>query len=139
MLKNKFGALLVSALAINALSSYAAFGQTTEQITEDNCKQCAEVCTTTLDYCTKKGGHYADATVTNALKDCISACKSTHDFVSRGSKLQSRLAALCVAACNACAKSCESFKTDVTLRACADECRKCGGNCNKIASSGNGQ
>lgn len=130
----KVGVMLMTVLVSGCVNSMVAFAQTTDQITLDNCRQCAKVCTTTLQYCTEKKGRYGQATVTNALKDAISACKSAEDFIARGSKLQSKLASICAEACTVCAKSCESFKTDATMRSCADECRKCSGNCNKIAS-----
>lgn len=115
--------------------SPAASAQTTAEIARGNCKACAETCQKTLDYCTKKGGKYAEASITNGLKDCITACKSTDDFLNRGSAyLQAKAASLCVDAATNCAKSCDKFNTDNQMLACANECRKCVGNCTKISS-----
>ena len=110
----------------------AADAQTTTEITKGNCKVCAEECQKTLDYCNKKGGNYGAANISNALKDCITACKMTEDYIARNSSYGTKTAAICIEACNNCAKSCESFKNDDKMRATADECRKCAGNCSKL-------
>jgi len=124
-------ALFLSALvAIPALPCYA---QTTAEITRGNCKACAESCTETINYCTTKGGALAQASVTNNLKDCITACKMTSEFLSRGSTLQAKAAILCIDACNAAAKSLDQFPTDNKMKVCANEVRKCAGNLNKVA------
>jgi hypothetical protein len=116
-------------------SSQPALAQTTAEIAKGNCKSCVEVCQKTLDSCTKKGGKYAEASMTNSLKDCITACKMTSDYLNRGSAyLQTKACDLTVEACNQCAKSLDSFNTDNEMEACANECRKCVGNCQKLCS-----
>lgn len=128
--------LLFCALTFSFGQQYA-YAQTTAEIARGNCKSCAETCQKTLDYCTQKGGKYAEASVTNALKDCITACKSTDDFLNRGSAyLQTKAAGLAVDAATNCAKSCDKFNTDNKMLACANECRKTIGNCQKISSGG---
>jgi hypothetical protein len=114
--------------------SVATFAQNTSEITLGNCKACVSACQKTLDYCTQKGGKYGQETITNALKDCITACKFSGEYLARGSNLGKKSATLCIEACNNCAKSCESFKDDNNMKACADECRKCAGNCQKVAT-----
>jgi hypothetical protein len=112
-----------------------AVAQTTGEIAKGNCTSCASVCQKTLDYCTSKKGKYAEASVTNSLKDCITACKMTADFLNRGSVgMQPKSCELTVQACNECAKSMDKFNTDNTMQACANECRKCVGNCQKLSA-----
>lgn len=112
-----------------------AFAQTTGEIAKGNCTSCASVCQKTLDYCNTKKGKYGEASVTNSLKDCITACKMTADFLNRGSVgLQPKSCELTVQACNECAKSMDKFNTDNTMQACANECRKCVGNCQKLTA-----
>jgi hypothetical protein len=124
-------------LTVGSLGQQAANAQTTAEIARGNCKSCADTCQKALDYCTTKKGKYAEASVTNALKDCITACKATDDFLNRGSAyLEAKAAALAVDAANNCAKSCDKFNTDNQMLACANECRKCVGNCSKISSGG---
>jgi len=115
----------------------AVLAQTTAETARGNCKATAETCQKTIDYCTSKGGKYAEASVTNALKDCITACKSTDDFLNRGSAyLEAKSCTLTIDAANNCAKACDKFNTDNEMLACANECRKCVGNCSKISSGG---
>jgi len=57
-----------------------ASAQTTREIARGNCKSCAASCQKTMDWCTTKAGKYAEAGVTNSLKDCVTACKMTEDF-----------------------------------------------------------
>jgi hypothetical protein len=114
----------------------SAYGQTTGEIAKGNCTSCAASCQKTLDYCNTKKGKYGEASVTNSLKDCINACKMTADFLNRGSVgLQPKACDLTVQACNECAKSMDKFNTDNAMQACANECRKCVGNCQKLASA----
>ncbi len=115
-----------------------ARAQNTPEIAKGNCHACVAECEKTLDYCNKKGGKYSSQQITTALKDCVAACRMTDELFSRGSSLSNRAAAFCVQACNNCAKSCESFKDDDRLKACADECRKTSGNCGKLRSDANG-
>ena len=119
-------------LACCLLFSTATYAQNTPEIAKGNCDACIKECEQTLDYCTKKGGKYTTAQITTALKDCQAACRMTSEILGRGSSLSNHAAAFCVEACNNCAKSCESFKGDDRLRACADECRKASGNCGKL-------
>jgi len=127
---------LASLLCAAALSIWGAtvLAQTTEQIAKGNAKVCASVCQDTLSYCTQNRGRLGEQTVTDALKDCVSACKMAQDFMARGSKLDSKVAAIAVEACTNAAKTCESFKDDKTMNATANECRKTAGNLSKIAN-----
>ncbi|MDX2107788.1 MAG: hypothetical protein SFY67_15405 [Candidatus Melainabacteria bacterium] len=99
------------AMAITTLGLFQpAMSQTTPEIAKGNTKHCADVCQKTLDYCVKKGGKHAEASVTNSLKDCIAACKSSFDFLNRGSAgMQAKSCALAVQACNECAKTMDAF------------------------------
>jgi hypothetical protein len=106
--------------------------QTTQEIAKGNCMACQKKCEEVLTYCTGKGGKYEQANVTNALKDCVAACKMTDEFFARGSNLSGKAALFVSEAAINCAKSCESFKDDDKMNACANECRKTAGNCSKL-------
>jgi hypothetical protein len=128
--------LCLACCLISINFSQAAFAQTTAEIARGNCKACADACQKTLDYCTSKGGKYAEASVTNAMKDCITSCKSTDDLLNRGSAyLEGKSCLLTIDAANNCAKVCDKFAGDNQMAACANECRKCVGNCTKISST----
>jgi len=117
-----------------SVSGAAVLAQTTEQIATGNAKVCAQVCGETLSYCTEQRGRLGEQSVTDALKDCISACKMAQDFIARGSMLQPKVAAIAVEACDRTAKTCEAFKGDKVMNSTANECRKTSGNLSKIVS-----
>lgn len=108
------------------------YAQTTAEIARGNCKNTADVAQKTLEYCNQKAGKFGEASVTNALKDCVNACKMTEDFLLRGSPLSAKSSVLCTEALNSCAKSCDKFPGDAKMTACANECRKSVGNLQKI-------
>ena len=129
--------VLAACSLLSAGTTYSAFAQTTEQISLGNARACTTRCEKTLKYCTDKKGRYGEASITNVLKDCITACKTASEFSARGSAYAKESFAIASKACIECAKSCESFKDDDKMLATANECRKTAGNMNKVASSGN--
>jgi hypothetical protein len=99
----------------------------------EECRTCADMCEKTLSSCEKQGGKHTEAKHLNVLKDCISACKTSHDFMKRGSEFQNMHCNMCQSVCEKCAQSCESFKGDKQMKACADKCRTCATACKKMA------
>lgn len=99
---------------------------------EDRCKSCQSVCEKTLKYCQQKGGKHVEPGHIALLKDCITACKSSADYLSRNSALHAKACAICAEACNKCAESCEKFD-DKQMKDCAAECRKCAESCTKMS------
>lgn len=101
---------------------------------EAQCKNCQKVCQETLAYCKDKGGKYAEAKHLNTLKDCILACKTSADFLSRNSANHMKSCGFCAAICKTCADSCATFADDKKLKECVAECRKCAESCDKMAN-----
>lgn len=126
----------ITSLAIFLCASTAgilsADAQTTGQIAKGNAKSCAETCQKTVDYCNDKKGKFGSDSLMNALKDCITACKSADELLSRSSTLSPKSASVCVDACNEAAKACDQFKGDLQLTDCANECRKTASNMTKV-------
>lgn len=123
--------ILSSLIAGNAYKAEAR--QSSNACCEVECQTCASVCEKTLNYCLKQGGKHINAAHVKTLRDCISTCKQSADFMERGSKLQNSACALCEKACRTCAQSCAAFKDDKTMQACAQECNKCADVCSKMA------
>ena len=98
------------------------------------CSTCASICERTLSYCNKHGGKHTQPNHVKALKDCISTCKQSADFMLRNSQLQNAACSLCEQACTKCAESCEAFAGDKTMKSCAEECRKCAESCKEMSS-----
>src|SRR5438045_1317993 len=100
---------LIVSLQLGSAFNSAALAQTTAEIAKGNCKACSDTCQKTLDYCVKKKGKYAVASVTDALKDCIMVCNMDEKVLNHNSNLQKKAAALNIDACNAAAKACDQF------------------------------
>lgn len=117
--------------------SLSASAQTTAEIAKNNCDSCANFAAKTLNYCVTKKGNYGKASMTNALKDVVTACKSSSEFIANASALQKKSAAIAIEACNECIKACggSTVSSDVNIKACADECRKCASNLGKVANA----
>jgi hypothetical protein len=130
---------LIMVLCAFVLNAYClgVSAQTTAEIAKNNCDLCANFAAKTLNYCVTKKGNYGKASMTNALKDVITACKSSSEFIGNASAFQKRSAAIAVDACNECIKACggSTVNSDVNIKACADECRKCAGNLSKVAKA----
>lgn len=100
----------------------------------ENCASSHQVCEQTLAYClTKEGGHVEPRHL-KALIDCAQICAVSADFMSRDSKIHSYTCHACAEACLACAKMCDGFSDDETMKLCADVCRRCEESCRKMAS-----
>lgn len=128
-----FGLLAFGTMGgIRVLPASAQHAGHSMQACLDQCRKCHSVCEKTLAYCQKKGGKYADAKHVNIMKDCILACKTSADFLSRNSELHNFSCGFCAAICRACAKSCETFKDDKQMKECADECNRCSSSCEKM-------
>ena len=132
MRRMMFFVSLAFCMVLASLSGSGAYAQTTQEIAKGNCTACQKKCEEVLSYCKDKTGKYSTANVTNALKDCIAACKMTDEMFERGSNLSAKAAQFNAEACINCAKSCESFKDDDKMNACANECRKTAANCSKL-------
>lgn len=99
------------------------------------CNKCAEECEKALTKLEAKG---ASAATLNAVKDCITLCKTSADLKSRGSSLSPKLAAACAEACKKCATVCEEAK-DEGLKACIAQCNTCAEACTSTAKAGGGK
>ena len=97
------------------------------------CMECADTCQKTLyEHCLPMGGKHAEANHVKLMTDCIKACQTAADFMSRNSKYHAYQCEACAEICEACAKSCEKIggkemeKCAEICRACADSCREMG-------------
>jgi hypothetical protein len=99
----------------------------------DECVRCHNICTTTATYCLQRGGQHAEAEHIVTLLDCAEICRTSADFMLRGSHLHTSSCAVCAEVCRACADTCEKMGDDAVMQRCADECRRCAESCDKMA------
>ena len=96
--------------------------------------ECYKICQQTITHCLEMGGAHASPAHIGALMDCAKACHMSADFMIRGSALHPKVCAVCAAACNACAESCDQVgPDDEMMQACAQACRDCAALCDQMA------
>jgi hypothetical protein len=107
----------------------------TEQMQDciQQCLKCQRVCLETMTYCLDKGGAHAEPGHIRLLLDCAEICRTSADFMLRGSDLHSLTCEVCAEICSECADDCESFEGDPRLRDCERVCRACADSCQAMA------
>ncbi len=99
----------------------------------DRCTECHNICVETITYCLQMGGHHSDPGHIRILMDCADICRTSADFMLRGSDLHSQACGLCADVCERCARDCDQFANDDRMKACAEECRRCTESCRRMA------
>jgi hypothetical protein len=99
-----------------------------------NCQECHSVCLSTVAHCLEKGGRHAEASHVTLLLDCADICRTSADFMLRGSSLHGRTCAACADICRHCAEACERLGDDDEMRRCAEACRRCAESCAAMAA-----
>lgn len=99
-----------------------------------NCQDCHDICLETVTYCLTKGGKHAEAAHILILLDCAEICQTSANFMVRGSDLHPLTCGVCAEVCERCAKDCERFGDDTTMRECADMCHRCADSCREMAA-----
>lgn len=93
------------------------------------CWECRHTCQETLfNHCLAMGGAHVEQAHVRVMADCIQACQTSADFMTRGSALHGYQCAACAEICDACARSCEKIGGK-EMKACADACRRCAEAC----------
>lgn len=111
---------------------------TTEKMSADmqrcieECSNCHDVCTTTIQHCLEMGGDHAEASHIRLLLDCVQICETSADFMLRGSDLHAQICAACAEVCERCAQECDRFDDDF-MKQCAEACRRCAESCRMMA------
>ena len=86
---------------------------------------CHQTCLETLGHCLRHGGDHLEAKHLTLLMDCEGICHIHEDFLLRGSHHHHAICRACEEICEECAKSCDTFKGDQSMTACAQACRRC--------------
>ncbi len=97
------------------------------------CWECRHTCQETLfNHCLSMGGAHVEQPHVRIMADCIQACQTCADFMTRGSAMHAYECAACAAICEACARSCEKIGGK-EMKACADACRRCAEACRDMS------
>ena len=95
----------------------------------DNCSRCHDVCLLTVTHCLQRGGEHAAGEHVRLLLDCAEICRTSADFMLRGSEFHYRTCAVCADVCTRCAEVCEQMGDASKLAECAAVCRRCAESC----------
>lgn len=101
----------------------------------DNCTECGRVCLETVIWCLQQGGDHAAPSHIRLLLDCAEICRTSADFMIRGSDFHAQTCGLCADICERCAESCGEMEGE-TMRRCAEVCRRCVESCRRMAEAG---
>jgi hypothetical protein len=99
----------------------------------DSCQECARTCLETARHCLEMGGEHAAAEHITTLLDCAEICRTSANFMARGSDMHGAICGVCADACIRCAEACERFPDDEVMRKCAEICRRCAESCQRMA------
>jgi hypothetical protein len=99
----------------------------------DVCTECHNICLEMVSHCLDKGGKHADSSHIRTLIDCADICRTSADFMLRGSDLHASTCGACSEVCLQCAESCDQFDTDAEMKRCAEVCRRCAESCEQMA------
>lgn len=101
----------------------------------ENCTACHAACLETMAHCLGRGGAHAARDHIRLLADCADICRTSADFMLRGSAHHAAVCAVCAEICELCAAECEAFPdADAMMRDCADACRRCAASCAQMAA-----
>ena len=101
-----------------------------------NCTDCHRACLETVAHCLQLGGERAENSHVRLLLDCADICRTSADFMIRGSVMHRRTCGVCADICERCAADCERMAgDDARMRACAEVCRRCAESCRQMAKA----
>lgn len=101
-----------------------------------NCTECHRVCLETIQNCLSMGGQHASPEHIRLLQDCAQICRTSADFMIRGSELHTRTCGVCAEICQRCADECERMADgDAQMQRCAEVCRRCAESCRRMSQA----
>jgi hypothetical protein len=105
----------------------------------ENCLNCYSVCAQTSAHCLIQGGRHAEASHLRLLHDCAEICRTSADFMLRGSELHAVTCGGCAVICGRCGRSCRSMADDEQMVRCAEVCERCEKTCREMAGGASPQ
>jgi hypothetical protein len=97
------------------------------------CSECHEICEHMIfQHCLKLGGKHAESGHLLLMQDCAQICRTSADFMIRGSSRHSLVCKVCAEICEACADDCERMGD---MDDCVRACRQCAQSCREMATA----
>jgi hypothetical protein len=106
-------------------------------------EQCIENCTNCHRICLETAARHFNGEARPKLEerhvrlllDCAEICRTSADFMIRGSELHAHTCGACAAICERCAEECDRMGDDPYMAACAEICRRCAASCHEMAAT----
>jgi hypothetical protein len=98
-----------------------------------DCQRSCDLCVTHCSHLLADSKKEYLTTLTNC-QDCATVCTAAAQIMARGGPFSTTICTACVEACSFCAKECEKFPSDMQMKSCAEECRKCETVCKAMVS-----
>ena len=103
------------------------------QLCIEICQECHATCLETVMHCLSMGGAHAAPDHIGLMLDCADICRTSADFMLRGSPRHALTCSACAEVCEACAADCDRFE-DAFMKECAAVCRRCAASCREMAA-----
>ena len=102
----------------------------------ENCTNCHRVCLeTAARHFAGQSAPKLDGPMVRLLLDCADICRTSADFMIRGSDLHQHTCRAGAAICARCADECDRMGADPYMAACAEICRRCAASCAEMAGT----
>jgi hypothetical protein len=102
----------------------------------ENCTNCHRICLeTAARHFRGESTPRLEETLVRLLLDCAEICRTSADFMIRGSDQHEHTCRACAAICAHCADECDRRGEDPYLSACAEICRRCAASCREMAGA----
>jgi hypothetical protein len=98
------------------------------------CRDCHDICIHTINHCLRVGGMHTEVRLMRLLQDAVEICRTSIDFMVRGSDQSPQVLSAAAEICDNCAASCERIRDDDELKACAQICRRCAQACRDVGA-----
>lgn len=95
------------------------------------CSECHDMCEHMIyQHCLQMGGKHVEAEHLKLMADCAQICRTSADFMLRGSPRHMVTCRACAEICEACADDCERIGE---MDDCVQVCRNCAAACREMA------
>lgn len=98
------------------------------------CNDCELICDMCAAHCAEfvAEGKKEHLTTLQTCQDCATHCSAAACIVARKGPFSDTICQACAEACKRCGAECEKLKDDPMMQKCAEECRKCEKACREM-------
>jgi hypothetical protein len=102
----------------------------------DNCLNCHRICLeTAARHFRGESPKSLPETLIRLLIDCTDICRTSADFMVRGSDMHAHTCRACAAVCDGCAEECDRLGREPHMAACVEACRRCAESCREMSAA----